>query len=371
MTGVAVIGTGVISESHIEAYLAFQDRCRIIALCDLVPQKAEALKEKYHLKDTAVYSDCKEMAERSDICLVSICTPPFTHGESAVICMKAGKHVLVEKPMASSLEECDEMMRVQRETGCYLGVISQNRYLRDNRSLKSVIASGAVGKVLFGQVESLWFRGREYYDLRWRGTWEMEGGGCTLNHAVHQIDLLNWIMGTPRTVTAVLGNTAHDNAEVEDVSAAILTYENGALVTVTASLVTHGEGQRLSFQCEKAGVASPWKVVSSRSAPTGFPVENEAFEKQLQTRYRELPPPRYTGHKGQIDTVLRFLECGELPPESSADGRLALEVITAIYQSGFTGQTVALPLSGDAPLYTKKGFMANGKHFYEKEAHQK
>lgn len=89
MTGVAVIGTGVISESHIEAYLAFQDRCRIIALCDLVPKKAEALKEKYHLKDTAVYSDCKEMAERSDICLVSICTPPFTHGESAVICMKA------------------------------------------------------------------------------------------------------------------------------------------------------------------------------------------------------------------------------------------------------------------------------------------
>ena len=144
MTGVAVIGTGVISESHIEAYLAFQDRCHIAALCDLVPQKAEALKEKYHLKDTAVYSGCKEMAERSDIRLVSICTPPFTHGESAVICMKAGKHVLVEKPMASSLEECDEMMRVQRETGCYLGVVSQNRYLRDNRSLKSVISSGAV-----------------------------------------------------------------------------------------------------------------------------------------------------------------------------------------------------------------------------------
>ena len=224
---------------------------------------------------------------------------------------------------------------------------------------------------MFGQVESLWFRGREYYDLWWRGTWEMEGGGCTLNHAVHQIDLLNWIMGAPRTVTAVLGNAAHDNAEVEDVSAAILTYESGALVTVTASLVTHGEGQRLSFQCEKAGVASPWKAVSSRSAPTGFPVENEAFEEQLQTRYREMPPPRYTGHKGQIDTVLRFLECGELPPESSADGRLALEVITAIYQSGFTGQTVTLPLSGDAPLYTKKGFLTNGKHFYEKEAHQK
>ena len=111
--------------------------------------------------------------------------------------------------------------------------------------------------------------------------------------------------------------------------------------------------------------------MSSRSASTGFPVENEAFEAQLQTRYQEMPPPRYTGHKGQIDTVLRFLESGELPPESSADGRLALEVITAIYQSGFTGQTVTLPLPKDAPLYTKKGFLANGKHFYEKEAHQK
>ena len=172
MTGVAIIGTGVISERHIEAYAAFHGRCRIVALCDLMPEKAELLKEKYHLEDTEIYSSFREMVKRPDIQLVSICTPPFTHAESAVSCMRAGKHVLVEKPMASSLEECDEMIRAQKETGCYLGVISQNRYLQDNRNLKNMIASGAVGRVLFGQVESLWFRGREYYDLWWRGTWE-------------------------------------------------------------------------------------------------------------------------------------------------------------------------------------------------------
>lgn len=370
MTGVAIIGTGVISERHIEAYAAFHGRCRIVALCDLMPEKAELLKEKYHLEDTEIYSSFREMVKRPDIQLVSICTPPFTHAESAVSCMRAGKHVLVEKPMASSLEECDEMIRAQKETGCYLGVISQNRYLQDNRNLKNMIASGAVGRVLFGQVESLWFRGREYYDLWWRGTWEKEGGGCTLNHAVHQIDLLNWIMGSPKSVTAVLSNTAHDNAEVEDVSAAVLTYDSGAVVTVTASLVTHGEGQRLVFQCERAGISSPWQVKSSRSDRTGFPAENRETEDRLLKIREEHPPLPYTEHAGQIDTVLRFLEGGETPPENSMDGRLALEVITAVYQAGFTGRAAQLPILSDSPFYTKKGFLANVKHFYEKKEAQ-
>ena len=357
------MGTGIVSESHIRAYLGFPDRCRILALCDLVPGKAERLKTKFGLEDAEVYEDYMELLKRGDIELVSICTPPFSHAGSAISCMRKGKHVLVEKPMAASLEECDEMLRVQKKTGKYMGVVCQNRYYQDNHNLKALVSSGAAGNVLFGQVESSWFRGHEYYDVWWRGTWEGEGGGCTLNHAVHQIDLLNWIMGPPKTVTAVLGNVAHDNAEVEDVSAAILTYESGALVTMTASLVSHGEGQSLRFQCERAGMSAPWQVRCSRSDPGGFPGEDQESEQDLMLQYESLPKLSCSGHSGQIDHILKCLETGGCPSGDGYDGRLALEVITAIYQSGAEGRTVRLPLGKDSPFYTRKGILSHAEYF--------
>lgn len=364
MIGIAVMGTGVIAESHIRAYLEFSNRCNILALCDLVPGKAEALKRKFRLEDAVVYDDYGELLKRGDITMVSICTPPFAHAECAISCMRKGKHVLVEKPMAASLEECDEMIRVQKKTGKYMGVVCQNRYNQENHNLKELISSGEAGRVLLGQVESCWFRGREYYEVWWRGTWEGEGGGCTLNHAVHQIDLLNWIMGPPQTVTAVLKNVAHDNAETEDVSAAILTYESGALVTLTASLVTHGEGQSLRFQCEHAGISAPWQVSCSRSDTAGFPEKDREAEAGWKLRYDAKPKLSYTGHGGQIDHMLECLERNKCPSGDGNDGRMALEVITAIYQSGAERRTVQLPLGKDSPFYTKKGMLSHAEHFY-------
>lgn len=363
MIGVAIVGTGIISEQHIKAYKMFADRCEILAVCDIFPEKAKTQKEKYNLKNAIVYEDYHQMLERKDIQLVSICTPPFTHASCAIDCMQRGKHVLVEKPMASSLDECDQMIQTQRKTGSFLSVISQNRYTEENQKLKKLLASGIAGKIYFGQVESFWFRGHSYYDLWWRGTWEKEGGGSTLNQAVHQIDLLNWMMGRPKTVTAILGNVAHNNAEIEDVSAAVFTYENGAMVTLTTSLVTHGEGQRIILQCEKASLSSPWDVKCSSSTPSGFPERNTEMETLIRKAYDAMPKPVYTGHAGQIDNVLHFLETGEQAVEGSRDGRLALEVITAIYQSGFTSKTVSLPIDMNSPFYTKKGILANVRNF--------
>lgn len=360
---VGIIGTGVIAEAHLRAYLALSDRCRVVALCDIFPEKAQRLKEKYGLEAAEVYGDYNEMLKRPDIDLVSVCTPPFTHLSASIACMRAGKHVLVEKPMALSLEECDEMIAVQKETNTYLGVVCQNRFTKENQILKALIDSKSAGRVLFGQVESFWYRGNSYYDLWWRGTWEKEGGGCTINHGVHQIDLLNWIMGPPETVTAVLANIAHDNAETEDLSAAILTYKSGAVVTLAVNLVTHGQYQRLVFQCEKASISSPFEVRSSRSTDTGFPVDDPDTVAEIEKVRESFPEPTRGNHEALIERVIRFIEKGEIHPEDSADGRLALEVITAIYQSGFTRSTVRLPLGKDSLLYDKDGINENGKNF--------
>jgi len=170
-------------------------------------------------------------------------------------------------------------------------------------------------------------------------------------------------MGPPETVTAVLTNVAHDNAETEDLSAAILTYKSGAVVTFAVNLVTHGQYQRLAFQCEKAGISSPYQITSSRSTDTGFPVDDPDAAAELEKVREAIPESDRTKHEAQIERAIRFIEKGENHPEDSADGRLALEVITAIYQSGFTKSTVRLPLDRDSLLYKKNGIIENGKNF--------
>ena len=132
--------------------------------------------------------------------------------------------MVCEKPMAASLEECDNMLKARDESGRLLSIIAQNRFRRGIRDLKALLDSSIARPVRHAQVDSFGWRGHCYYDLWWRGTWEKEGGGCTLNHAVHHIDMLLWMMGSPEQVTSFLANTAHDNAEVEDLS--ISAWEN-------------------------------------------------------------------------------------------------------------------------------------------------
>jgi predicted dehydrogenase len=320
-----------------------------------------------------------EMADLKSACkidLVSICTPPFTHAQIAIDCLKAGCNVLVEKPMSASLEECDAMLEAEKQSGKMLACIAQNRFRDPILALKKTLDSGLIGKVLHAQVDSFWWRGFHYYDLWWRGTWEKEGGGCTLNHAVHHIDMLIWMLGMPEKVTAVLSNTAHSNAEVEDLSCAVLQYAangttaKGALAQITSSVVHHGEEQQLIFQGEKARVSAPWKVCANVSAPNGFPTKehDEELEKKLTALAESLPPLPYTVHTGEIENVLAALENGRRPDIDGRDGRNTLELITAIYKAGATESTVRLPLPKDDPFYTVKGILAAAPHFYEKSA---
>lgn len=366
MLNVAIVGTGNISPSHIGGYLKFPDRCKIVALADIYPQKAEDKKKTFSL-DAEVYDSIDGILAREDVDLISIATPPYTHAELAIRAMKAGKHVLVEKPMAASLEECDQMLQVAKETGMVLAQVAQNRFRTSVMALENILRQKKLGKVLVAQIDSLWWRGHSYYDLWWRGCWEREGGGCTLNHAVHHIDMLCWMMGLPDRVTAVLGNVAHDNAEVEDISMAILQYGSGAMGQLTSSVVHHGEEQRVAFQGELASVQVPWKAHASVSKSNGFPVENQALEQELTAMFEGFPPLRYEGHTGQIDNVLTALEKHTKPLITGEDGRKTLELVTAIYKAGSTGVAVELPLRTDDPFYTVSGILAHARHFYEKK----
>ena len=367
MIKVAVIGNGGICPAHIGAYLQFPDRCRIVALVDIIPGKAEKMKERFSL-DCETYLDHHDILDL-DIDLVDICTPPFTHAEIAVNALRAGKNVVCEKPMAASLEECDAMLKARNESGKKLTVIAQNRFRKEIRDIKALVDSSIAGKVRDVRIDSFWFRAHSYYDLWWRGTWEKEGGGCTLNHAVHHIDMLGWIMGLPERVTSVLTNTGHDNAEVEDLSVSVMEYP-GALATVTASVVHHGEDQKLVFQCEKAMLSAPFDCFASVTHPNGFPekVPDASFRAEVEAFLAKLPPVLYENHSGQLEAMLTALETGSPVPITGEEGRRTIELITAIYKAGSSHMPVTLPLTKEDPFYTVAGIRANVPHFYEKTA---
>lgn len=370
MINAAIVGTGNISSAHIEGLLTFPDRCRIVALCDIYPKKAEAVKEKYGL-DCPVFADCKSMLASSiKIDLVHVCTPPYVHAKIAINSMDAGCNVLVEKPMATCLAECDEMLEAEKRNNVTLACVAQNRFRNSVYKLKKTMDSGLAGKLCFARVESAWWRGHCYYDLWWRGTWEKEGGGPTLNHAVHHIDMLNWIEGSlPDSVIAMLTNVMHDNAEVEDLSVACLHYADRSMAQLTSSVVHHGEEQGIVLQCADAKLSSSWDVKAEISQPNGFPCKegNPELKKRLDDFYNSIPDLLYEGHTGEIDDVLKALETGGSPLITGIDGRKTVEVITAVYMAGFLGCAVKLPLSKEDTGYTFDGILKNAVHFYEKK----
>ncbi len=368
MLKIAIVGTGGISQSHIAGYLEFPEKCKIVALVDIYPEKAQEKKERFNLKDAEIFDNHLKILDRNDIDLIDICTPPYVHAAIAISSLNAGKNVLVEKPMAASVEECDKILEAAKRSGKLFSVVAQNRYRTAFMNLKKTLDSGLAGEIVHAQADSFWWRGHSYYDLWWRGTWEKEGGGCTLNHAVHHIDMMLWMMGRPEEIQSIMSNTSHDNAEVEDLSIALLKYRNGALGQITSSVVHHGEEQQVVFQGKDARISAPWKVYASISKENGFPKRNGKLERKIREFYKSLPQQEYNGHAPLLLDVLNAIETGGKPLISGEDGRATVELITAIYKSSVLRRPVKLPLVKDDPFYTVEGIQANAPHFHEKSA---
>ncbi len=361
---IAIAGAGGIAAIHAQACLQSPDLCQITAVCDIFPEKAEQLIAEHQLPAQAFPTLEKALAQ-AEIDAVCICLPPEAHCAAALTALRAGKHVLCEKPMAASLDECDAMIAAAKEQNRLLSVVCQNRFKTPMRKVKTLIDQRAAGRVLFATVHSLWWRGANYYDLWWRGTWEKEGGGCMTSHAVHHLDLLLWMLGMPARVTAVIANLAHENSQCEDVGMAILEYDD-KIAQVTASVVSHGEEQELIFQCEKGRLTIPWAPEACRALPNGFPERDEEALSALQAAYAALPELPLQDHPAQIRNFLRAIR-GEEPLQCGGeDGRRAIELIMAIYRSACTRQPVALPLPVSDPFYSKAGTTQMMPHFHEK-----
>lgn len=366
MYKVVLVGAGSICRTHVDAFEGQNGRAKVVGIVSLDLSMADKVIEEKKL-DARAYLDYKEAIEKENPDIISVITPPGAHKEVVLYALNAGKHVVVEKPMAPSLADCDEMIECAKKNGKILSVVAQSRFMDANYKTKKLLESGICGKLLYTQVNSFWYRGNSYYSLAWRGTWASEGGGCTLIHAIHHVDLLHWFTGMPKTVHAVIGNLAHDNSEEEDISMAIFQYEDGSMSQMTSTLVCHGQKQELLMVGEKASIAVPTEFQADVPLENGFPQTNAELLKELKKAYDAIPGLEYQEHAGVVNDLLNAIDEGRTNVLLDGEqGRRTMELVMAIYKSAATGKPVALPLAKDDVFYTKEGLVANMPHFHEK-----
>lgn len=356
MLGIAIVGAGSVCSVHIDSFLMQSDTCEIKVICDKYVEKAQKAIDQKGISAEAC-ADIDAMLKRPDIDIVSICLPPNLHADITVKCLESGKHVLVEKPMASSLEECDIMIEAQKKSGKLLSVVSQNRYKIPTMKVKQMLDSNALGKVLYANINSFWWRGENYHDQAWRGVWAFEGGGSVANQSVHHLDLVQWMLGMPSTVTAAIKNVAHSNSECEDSAVAIFEYPD-KLVSFSSNIVSHDEEQELVFQTQKGRVSIPWKAAASTALPNGFPKADDAALNEMRSMYDNLPAIEKEGHPAMIENFVNAVTGKEPLMIDGTEGRNALELIVAIYKAGATRLPVALPIGKDDAFYKKESMVA-------------
>jgi UDP-N-acetyl-2-amino-2-deoxyglucuronate dehydrogenase len=359
-----VIGCGSIGPTHCGAILQIDD-AELAAVADVVAEKAEKVAKKFDV--TRVYHSDAELLADPEIDAVCICTPSGMHAEGAIAAMRAGKHVVVEKPMDVSLEACDRMIAAEDETGKKLAIISQHRFDAATVLVKQAIDSGKLGKIVLADATVKWWRTQGYYDSGdWRGTWAMDGGGALMNQGVHTVDLLQWLTGGVATLYAQTRTAAHERIEVEDVAVAALTFHNGAVGTLTATTAawdgfpvridiygTEGtaiiEGDRLKtlrfksgeeYQSEEAAV----HALSVAKGGTASVKDEAATRLTVSSGSAAADPGAVWGdaHRAQIEDFLHAIRTGGKPLIDGREGKKPLEIILGVYRSARTGLPVNL-----------------------------
>ncbi len=344
----AIIGCGVIGPTHAEA-IAVQLDAQLVAVADLLLERAEKLAVRYTV---AAYGDPAEMLARKRPDVVCVCTPSGMHGQHACLAMRAGAHVIVEKPIEITLPAIDEMLRVQEETGVKLAVISQHRFDPASQRVQALAQEGAFGRLVLGSVQVPWYRTQEYYDSgAWRGTWALDGGGVLMNQAIHSIDLLQWLMGPVRSIHAYTDTLAH-RMETEDVAVAVLRFANGALGTIAATTGAYpGVTTRIElFGDRGSAIIADDRLEYLRLArdddqpvgPYGVGAEQRTTESAGGAGVQQAALGSSTTHALQIADMIRAIREHGTPLLDGKGGRHAVEIILGIYESARTGQEVVL-----------------------------
>lgn len=349
----ALIGCGRISTNHIAA--ALRNGFQIVAVCDVLAEKMEDVLTKHNLASDdsiARYTDYRRMLdEHPELDLISIATESGKHAAIALDCIDAGANVIIEKPMAMSMADADEIIRRSEENGVLVSACHQNRFNVAVQKTRTALEAGRFGRLSHGSIHVRWNRNKGYYDQApWRGTWA-EDGGCLMNQCIHGIDLLRWMMGGE--LVSVYGQTRqqfHDYLEAEDVGVAVLTFANGAVATVEGTvnvypknleetLYLFGETGTVKIGGTSTNNIDVWDFADETEVDS----ENKGLKEQTSNVYGN-------GHTALFADMADAIAFRRAPYVDAYAGRAALETVLAIYESQKKGEAVKLPLEDASTL---------------------
>jgi len=354
---IALIGCGKVAHLHAKAINALPN-AKLSAVWSRTPESAEKFAAVYGVKP---YRNIQTMIRENAIDLAIICNPHPFHREAAVEAARAGAHILVEKPLASSLEDCDAIINECRQAGVRLGVISQRRWYAPVQRIRKAIDDGKIGMPSLGTVNMLGWRDKAYYDSDpWRGTWDMEGGGVLVNQAPHQLDILLWFMGEVDEVYGLWRNLNHPYIAVDDTALAIIKFKSGAIGNIIVSnsqkpgiygkVHIHGSnGASVGVQTDGGAM-----FIAGMSSVLEPPVNDlwtipgeehllESWKKEDSAEFERIDPTVYYFER-QIEEFLQAIAENRNPLVDGTAGRRTVELFTAIYRSTLTNAPVKFPL---------------------------
>ncbi len=340
--GFGIIGCGTIANWHVAGIRACKD-AKLIGAADFKPEFSQKFCEKYEIKQ---FMSVEEMLACPEIDVVCICTPSGLHSSYAIQVANAGKHVIVEKPMALTVEDCDKVIKACDDNKVKCCVISQSRFDKTTQAIKKAVENGDLGRLVTGDISMKYYRSPEYYTTGgWRGTWKMDGGGALMNQGIHGIDALQYIMGNVKSVYAYARTLARD-IEVEDTCSAVLEYENGAIGIIQGTTSVYpGYPRRLSISGDKGTITitesifEAYDIEGQDKLPEGIVIGGEL--KSSAADPTNLPT---YGHEMQIADMVDAILNDREPIVNARQGKRPIQIIRAIYESSETGKRVDLDM---------------------------
>jgi UDP-N-acetyl-2-amino-2-deoxyglucuronate dehydrogenase len=338
--GFGIVGAGVIAAWHADA-IALLPGAALVAVTDVAPGAAVAFAAA---RGCAAEPDLSALLARDDIEVVCVCVPSGLHAQVGARAAKAGKHLVVEKPIDVSLDAADRLIEAAQAAGVALTVISQHRFDPGLVELRQLLGAGALGRLVLGEASTKWYRSQAYYDsAAWRGTYAMDGGSL-MNQGIHYVDLLRWCMGPVAEVTAVCSTQAHQ-IEVEDTSLAIVRFASGAAGTILSSTAAFpGFPQRLEITGTEGTITvEDGQIVrGALRADAGDGPEIPPLLEGGRSGAADPAALEVASHAAQIADLLAAVEAGREPAVSGESAREALEIVLAVYESSRTGRAVSL-----------------------------
>ena len=344
---VAVVGGGIGRSHLVEGYVPNADKFRVLAMCDLDPGRRNGLADEFGIERRVENFD--DLLAMDDLDIIDICTPPALHYPMILAALRAGKHVVCEKPLVGSLAQIDEVMVLEKQSRGRLMPVFQYRFGNGIQQAKAIIDAGLAGKPYVGSVETLWRREADYYAVPWRGKWKTELGGTLMTHAIHPHDIFTYLMGDLKSLFGRVA-TRVNPIEVEDCISATVELQSGALGSFTGTLGSADEITRVRLAFENLTIESDHSPYNPGGAEWTILPRNDATRDAiavLLAGWQDVPP-RFTSQMARFYTAL--IDGTELPV-TTTDARRSLEIVTAFYASSRTRQEVTFPLKPEHPNY--------------------